>query len=67
MPAGVFDCHHLEVIVQVPVLKPTIHYWVSKEKPHFLVRHRGKKDPFAPSQVTALVQYEHTIDKGHDD
>jgi len=55
VPAGTFDCYHVEVTVKVFVFRPKIHFWVTAEPPHFLVRHEGKRGPFTPSFTTVLT------------
>ena len=59
VPAGTFDCHHVEVIVMVLWIKTRIDFWMSTSAPHFLVRHQGKRGPFTDSYVTELVKLEH--------
>jgi hypothetical protein len=58
VPAGVFECYRLVTVVNIPVLKPKITYWLGIQKPNFLVKHRGKRGPFTPSYTTSLVSYE---------
>ncbi len=55
VPAGEFECYRMEVVVDLPILKPTVTFWISVAEPHFLVRHEGKKGPFTPSYETSLV------------
>jgi hypothetical protein len=58
VPAGGFECNRMEVIVDLFLFHPTITYWISKETPHFLVKHQGKRGPFTPSYVTSLLSKE---------
>lgn len=59
-PAGTFTCYRMEVVVGVPILRPKITYWLSRDAPHFLVLHEGKRGPFTSSYVTTLV----SVDEG---
>ena len=54
VPAGEYECYRMEVIVDVPVFKPIITYWISKEPPHFLVKHKGKLGPFSKQYITEM-------------
>lgn len=54
-PEGIFDCYKMEVVVNVPLLRPKITYWLAKKSPHFLVKQRGKRGPFTASYITSLV------------
>ncbi len=54
-PEGTFDCYKMEVVVNVPFLRPRITYWLAKNSPHFLVKQRGKRGPFTASYITSLV------------
>jgi hypothetical protein len=56
--AGEFECYRMELIVHAFVFRPKITYWISKRKPHFLVKHRGKIGPFTRTYVTQLVSIE---------
>jgi hypothetical protein len=58
VPAGDFECYRLVTVVNIPVLKPRITYWLWIQKPNFLVKHRGKRGPFTPSYTTSLVAFE---------
>lgn len=58
VPAGDFECYRMEVIVRLPIYQPKITYWITKEKPHFLVKHQGKQGPFTPSYITSLISLE---------
>ena len=58
VPAGEFECYRLVAVVNIPVLKPKITYWLGTQKPHFLVKHEGKRGPFTPSYSTVLVSSE---------
>jgi hypothetical protein len=55
VPAGRFDCYRMEVIVELPLLHPKITYWITKRRPHFMVRSVGQRGPFTSSYVTSLV------------
>jgi len=57
VPAGTFECYHLEVVVKVVLLKARIHFWITTEEPHFLVRHEGKRGPFTGTYITELLEY----------
>ena len=54
VPAGSFECYRLEVGIGIAFLKATITYWLTKNPPHFLVKHSGKKGPFTKSFTTVL-------------
>lgn len=56
VPAGTFECYHLEVVVKVFIFKARIHFWITTDKPHFLVRQEGKRGPFTRSYLTELVR-----------
>jgi hypothetical protein len=58
VPAGEFECYRLVTVVNIPVLKPRITYWLATQKPHFLVKSEGKRGPFTPSYTTFLVSSE---------
>jgi hypothetical protein len=55
VPAGEFECYRMVISVNIPLLKPEIIYWLSIQKPNFLVKHQGKRGPFTPSYTTSLV------------
>lgn len=55
VPAGEFECYRMEVVVKLFIFRPKIIYWITKAKPHFLVKHEGKKSPFSPSYITYLT------------
>jgi hypothetical protein len=55
VPAGVFRCHALEVVVRFLLFRAVITYWVTADAPHFLVKHVGKRGPFARTTVTELT------------
>ena len=59
--AGSFECYRMEVIVTVFIFRHKIIYWLSKETPHFLVKHRGMTGPFSRIYVTRLVSIENDI------
>lgn len=56
--AGEFECYRIEVIVNLFIYHPKIIYWITKKKPHFLVKHSGKRGPFTPSYITSLISVE---------
>jgi len=56
--AGEFECFRMELIVHAFIFRPKITYWISKQVPHFLVKHRGKIGPFTRTYVTQLVSIE---------
>ena len=58
VPAGEFECYRLVTVVNIPLWKPRITYWLGTKKPHLLVRHEGKRGAFTPSYTTSLVSYE---------
>jgi hypothetical protein len=62
VPAGDFQCHRMEVIVDTFLIKPRITYWLSVAGPHFLVKHSGKRGPFTPAYTTSLVRIGKTGD-----
>jgi hypothetical protein len=55
VPAGDFECYRMEAIVNIPVLRPKVTYWISASHPHFMVKHRGKRGPFTPYYATSLI------------
>ncbi len=55
VPAGEFDCRRIEVTVNLPLVRPTITYWLREQEPHFLVKHRGKRGPLSTPYTTSLV------------
>ncbi|MGZ6219913.1 MAG: DUF3108 domain-containing protein [Syntrophales bacterium] len=56
--AGTFECYRMEVIVGIPLLRPRIVYWLTKDKPHFLVKNIGKRGPFTDTYITTLISRE---------
>ena len=56
VPPGAFECYRIEVIVNIPLIRPKIIYWVTKDEPHFMVKHKGKRGPFTTSYATYLVK-----------
>jgi len=58
VPAGEFECYRLATVVNIPVLKPKITYWLSTQKPNFLVKHQGRRGPFTSSYITSLISLE---------
>lgn len=55
VPAGTFACYRMDVTVHLWFFRPKITYWLSKEKPHFLVKHHGKQGPFTSRYTTVLT------------
>lgn len=55
VPAGEFSCYRMEVLVHTFILKPTIVCWVTREKPHFVVKNEGKRGIFTPKYITTLI------------
>ena len=55
VPAGEFECYRMEVSVIFFIFRAKITYWITKKKPHFLVKHIGKRSPFTTSYTTSLV------------
>ena len=58
VPGGEFECYRVEVVVNIPILRPKIIYWISKIRPHFLVKHQGKRGPFTSTYLTSLLSFE---------
>jgi len=58
VPAGRFDCYRMEVVVDIPLLRPRLVYWLAKERPHYLVKSIGKRGPLTETYVTDLVSKE---------
>ena len=58
VPAGEFECYCIEVVVNFFIIHPKIKYWITKKKPHFLVKHVGKRGPFTLNYITTLVSME---------
>lgn len=56
VPAGTFDCHKMEVTIRVLIFRPKVTFWVTKDAPHFLVRHAGKRGRNSPVYVTQLME-----------
>lgn len=57
VPAGEFECYRMDVTVNLFIFRTKITYWITKEKPHFLVKHVGKNGPFTKSYVTYLTSF----------
>ncbi len=55
VPAGIFECYRMEVVVGIPLLHPKIEYWLAKDAPHYLVKNVGKRGPFTDTYVTTLI------------
>ncbi len=64
VPAGAFECFRVAVTVEYFLFRPRIWYWITRDPPHFLVRHEGKRGPFTPSYVTSLLSFESGSDSG---
>jgi hypothetical protein len=60
-PAGAFECYRIEVVVGIPILRPKITYWLTRDAPHFLVSHQGKRGPFTSSYVTSLIAIDSAV------
>lgn len=58
VPAGTFECYRVEVIVGIPILRPRIIYWLTKDAPHYLVKNVGKRGPFTDTYITTLISRE---------
>ena len=58
VPAGKFRCYRMEVAVGLPVIRPRVTFWISVEKPHFMVKHSGRRGPFTPVYETLLLSKE---------
>jgi hypothetical protein len=58
VPAGKFECYRMQVVVGLPIIKPTLIYWLTTDEPHFLVKNIGKRGPFTSAYVTSLVSKE---------
>ncbi len=58
VPVGTLECYRMEVIVDIPVLRPKIIYWVAKDAPHYLVKNVGKRGPFTDTYITTLISRE---------
>lgn len=56
VPAGQLQCYRMEVTVRKAFFVATINYWLSTTKPHFLVKHEGRKGPFTRTYTTVLVR-----------
>lgn len=55
VPAGTFACYRMDVTVNLWFFRPKITYWLSIEKPHFLVKHHGRQGPFTSRYTTVLT------------
>ena len=53
--AGEFECYRMEVVVGLPIIRPTLTYWLTTAEPHFLVKNIGKRGPFTSTYITSLV------------
>jgi hypothetical protein len=56
VPAGEFECYRMEVVVRLPILRPTLTYWLATGKPHFLVKNIGKRGPFTSTYTPPGVE-----------
>jgi hypothetical protein len=63
--AGEFECIRMEVVVHIPVIGPTLTYWIAADEPHFLVKNIGRRGPFTPNYVTTLTgrEYENCVQR----
>lgn len=66
-PAGDFECYRMEVLVNIPLLRPKLTYWISKQTPHFLVRSVGKRGPFTGSYEMTLTSRKLPFPAAHAD
>ena len=55
VPAGEFSCYRMEILVHTFIFKPTIVCWVTRDKPHFVVKNEGKRGIFSPKYITTLI------------
>ena len=53
--AGAFECYQMEGIVNFFIIHNKNTYLISKNKPHILVKHIGKRGPFTSFYATELV------------
>ncbi len=58
VPAGEFKCYRMDVTVNLLIARPRVTFWISEEKPHFMVKHSGRRGPFTPVYETFLVSKE---------
>jgi len=58
VPAGKFECYLLEIEVNFFLFHPKIYLWLTKEPPHFPVKHLGKRGPFTKYYLTSLLKKE---------
>ena len=58
VPAGEFPCYRMEVLFHVFILSPKAICWVTREKPHVVVKSVGKRGVFTATYVTTLVDKE---------
>lgn len=61
VPAGLFECYRVQVSVNLLFFRPTVTYWFSREEPHFLVKHRGKRGPLTAEYNTSLISVTRTV------
>jgi len=55
VPAGKFECYRMEATINFFLIHPKSTCWITKQEPHFLVKHRGKRGIFTPTYDTLLV------------
>ena len=55
VPAGEFECYKMRITVNQFIFQPKIYFWISKQEPHFMVKHTGKRGPFTKTYSTSLI------------
>lgn len=65
VPAGEYTCYRIDVKIRFLIFFTKITYWITKDEPHFLVKHEGKLGPFTRRYVTELVKIKNKEIKGH--
>ncbi len=58
VPAGEFKCYRMDVTVNLLIARLRVTFWIAEEKPHFMVKHSGRRGPFTPVYETFLVSKE---------
>ncbi len=53
--AGPRDAIRVDLVLRLFIFRPTVHLWVAREPPHFLVRRAGKRSFFGPRYLTVLT------------
>jgi hypothetical protein len=56
VPAGTFKCRRMEVKIEAFFYRKTMIYWITKDPPHFGVKHSGIRAAFTPEYSTELVK-----------